>query len=67
MMHKDCYFYHELQDMGAIIKDCSYDLNQSTYGCPCEKKECNHYITKQLVDNAIRNWEREISASGEII
>ena len=56
MMHKDCYFYHELQDMGATIKDCSYDLNQSKYYCPCkdEKYECDHYISRNEVDGMIK-------------
>lgn len=53
--YKICYWYHEYQDMSASVPTCDY---YRQYGkCPCEP-ECEHFITKEEVDDIVRNMSK---------
>lgn len=52
---RDCYFYREEMDMGAIISYCSFsDDYIRNVQCPCNA--CPDYISKERVDKLVRNY-----------
>ncbi len=48
----DCYFYEDVQDMGAHIPTCNYH-KQLGY-CPCEN--CKKYIKYSDVSKVVRKY-----------
>lgn len=48
----DCYFYEEVQDMGAHIPTCGY--HHKLGYCPCE--ECKKYIHSGDVLKGVRDY-----------
>lgn len=46
----DCYFYTEVQDMGAHIPTCNY--HHKLGHCPCDN--CEKYIKKSDADEIIK-------------
>ena len=70
-LREDCYFYYELQEMGAYVPNCSYDKYEYGY-CPCNEN-CKHYISKTDVHKLVKTLVRcencrhaEVSPSGLI-
>ena len=51
---RDCYFYHEYQDMNATILSCSYS-SKFEYGCPCTSK-CPNYISDDKVRDLVLDY-----------
>lgn len=51
---KDCYFYHESQDMHAYVPNCCFDKNYAYGFCPCSEN-CENYISKSEVSKLVRD------------
>ena len=60
---RDCYFFNECTDMGAIIPSCSYINPIDIDNCNC--KDCIWFISRQEVRQIVKNHLMEVNKEGD--